>query len=147
MSFRARFFLVLLSSVASLDAAEPAVEPSGPPIVNFRLPTFNADGYRTWLARGSQAWRLNEDLFDVNELTLTIFTGLADGRIETMILSPSARVQPAESLVTGKSTIRVINDQFEAFGTDWSYAQKEKKVSIAKNVRVTFRAEFKDLLK
>ena len=53
----------------------------------------------------------------------------------------------AESAVTGESTIRVINDDYEATGTGWRCEPKEKKISIAKKVRVTFRAEFNDILK
>ena len=58
-----------------------------------------------------------------------------------------AIVNRRDWIASGPSTIRVISDQFEASGTQWTYARKDKKVSIAKHVRVTFRAEFKDFLK
>jgi hypothetical protein len=97
--------------------------------------------------RGSEARFTAKNQIDISGLTLTVFTGNAEDRIETMILSPAAVVHPAEAIVTGPDTIRVINDQFEAAGSDWRYEPKSKKVSINKNVRVTFRAEFKDYLK
>jgi hypothetical protein len=117
------------------------------PVVNFRLPMFNAEGYRAWLVRGSEARYGTGDEIGITELSLSIFSGKADEKVDTLILSPSAVVRRADSVVTGASTIRVISDQFEATGTDWSYAHKDKKVSIAKHVRVSFRAEFKDFLK
>ena len=116
------------------------------PIVNFRLPTFTPEGYRAWLVRGSEARLISRNEIEVRELTMTVFTGDASDRIATMLLSPEARVFPATQTVTGDSTIRVIDDEFEATGARWRYDHREKKVSIAQNVRVTFRAELKDLL-
>ena len=139
---------MLLPAVTAVAALAATTQISADkPIINFRLPTFTPDGHRSWLVRGSEASFASQNQIHIKELTLSIFSGKADGKIETMILSPVARVLPAEAVVTGESTIRVINDEFEATGTDWRYAHKEKKVSIAKNVRVTFRAEFKDFLK
>ena len=117
------------------------------PVINFRLPTFTPEGYRSWLVRGSEARFINENRIKVKELTLTIFSGLADERVETMMLSPSAEVRPTDAVITGKDTIRVINDEFEATGADWRYSHKEKRVSLNQNVHVTFRAELKDFLK
>ena len=87
------------------------------------------------------------NVIDIKELTMTLFTGDATDRVETMILSPVARVLADQSVVTGPDRIRVINDNFEATGLQWRYDHKEKSISIAKNVRVTFRAELKDFLK
>lgn len=132
---------------ASLALAATTQVSTDMPIVNFRLPAFTPDGYRAWMARGSEARYAPGNRIDIKELTLSIFSGRADEKIDTIILSPEATVLPAESYVSGPTSIRVINDQLEASGTGWSYAQKDKKVSITKHVRVTFRAEFKDFLK
>jgi len=116
------------------------------PIVNFRLPTFTPEGYRAWLVRGSEARMLSKAEIEVRELTMTVFSGNEADRIQTMLLSPQARVFPQPQVVTGDRSIRVIDDQFEATGESWRYEHREKRVSIAKNVRVTFRAELKNLL-
>lgn len=142
---RSKKLLLLLLPVVALAA--PTEVSSDRPVINFRLPTFTPEGYRSWLVRGSEARFAGPNQIDVTELTLTIFTGRADDKIETMILSPAARVRPDEALVTGPGTIRVINDDFEASGSDWRYVHKEKRVSINRNVHVTFRAELKDFLK
>lgn len=123
------------------------------PIVNFRLPVFNAEGHRAWLVRGSEARQAPENRIAIKDLTLSSFTGKADEKVDTVLLSPEAmvsvtKVSSADSVVvTGPSTIRVINDQFEASGSGWSYTGKDKKVSISKNVRVVFNAAFNDILK
>ena len=137
--------LLFLLPVAALAATTQVS--TDKPIINFRLPTFTTDGYRSWLVRGSEARFTTRNQIEITELTLTIFTGKADEKIETMILSPTARVLTVESLVTGAGTIRVINDDFEARGAGWRYTHKEKRVSISQNVHVTFRAELKDFLK
>jgi lipopolysaccharide export system protein LptC len=142
--------LTLLLPVAAAVAALAATTQISPdkPVVNFRLPNFTPDGYRSWLVRGSEGYYLaKENQIDVKDLTLSIFSGMSDDKLMTMILSPSAKVLPNESIVTGESTIRVINDDFEATGTGWRYEHKDKKIIIRKKVRVTFRAEFKDILK
>ena len=150
MPFSLKRFLTLLLPVAAGVAALAATTQISPdkPVVNFRLPEFTPDGNRAWLIRGSEAYFLaKENQINVKELTLSVFSGQSDGKLVTMVLSPSATVRPAESLVTGESTIRVINDDYEATGIGWRCEPKEKKISITKKVRVTFRAEFKDILK
>jgi lipopolysaccharide export system protein LptC len=148
-SSRKRFLLGLLPLATAVSAFAAGTEISADkPVINFRLPNFNPDGYRAWLVRGSEAFYIpKENQITVKELTLSVFSGKSDDKLTTMILSPTARVFPAESVVTGDSTIRVINDDFEATGTGWRYAYKEKKTTIQKKVRVSFRAEFKDFLK
>ena len=140
-------FLFLLLPVVALAATTTTQVSADRPIINFRLPTFTADGFRSWLVRGSEARISGKNQIDIVGLTLTIFTGTADDKIDTMILSPAARVQPEEALITGPGTIRVINDEFEASGTDWRYLHQEKRVSINRDVHVTFRAELTDFLK
>lgn len=143
--------LLLLLPVVAFAASSTTQVSADRPIINFRLPTFTADGFRSWLVRGSEARLSGNNQIDIVGLTLTIFTGTAEDKIDTMILSPAARVQPEEALVTGPDTIRVINDEFEASGSDWRFthhkAAKENRISINRNVHVTFRAELTDILK
>jgi len=142
---------LLLLSLALLLAGSAGAQATrfsaDAPVVNFRLPMFTPEGHRAWLVRGSEARFASANVIDIKELTMTLFTGDATDRVETMILSPVARVLAQDSVVTGPDRIRVINDNFEATGLQWRYDHKEKSISIAKTVRVTFRAELKDFLK
>jgi hypothetical protein len=136
--------LCLVTATTALAATQLSTQK---PVVNFRLPMFTADGYRAWLVRGSEANYAEGGRIQIKELTLSVFSGRADEKVDTLILSPNALVSPADLVVTGPTTIRVINDQFEASGTDWSYAHKTAKVSIKKNVRIVLNTEIKDILK
>ena len=55
-------------------------------------------------------------------------------------------MRPGELQVHGHDTIRVINDRFEATGSEWNYNHREKKVSIGKNVHVVLHTELKAML-
>ncbi len=144
-----RRLLSLLAFTLTLPslAQSPTRLSNDAPILNWRLPSFTPEGYRESLVRGSEARVLNGKEFALTGLTLTLFSGDATNRVETILLSPAARVQAADRVVTSDSTLRIINDRFEATGTGWRYEHGTKRVSIAKNVRVVLQLELKDLLK
>lgn len=146
MPSRFKFILLLLIAAILALGANTRIS-SDQPIVNFRLPSFTPDGNRSWLVRGSEARYSNPEEIDIQGLNLSIFTGLRDNQVETLILSPSAQVRPRELQARGHDTIRVINDRFEATGSDWNYSHREKKVSIGKNVHVVLHTELKAILK
>ncbi|MFZ5493899.1 MAG: LPS export ABC transporter periplasmic protein LptC [Verrucomicrobiota bacterium] len=137
-------FLLLVAGTALASTTRIATDK---PIVNFRLPDFTPEGHRSWLVRGTEARYAADGLVDIRELNLTVFTGRADDKVETLILSPAARVRLKDRQVSGPDSIRIINDRFEASGSDWSYDHAEKKVSIAKNVRVILHTRLNDILK
>lgn len=141
---------VVLGLLAALSPAATAQVPtrisSDAPIVNFRLPTFTPDGFRTSMVRGSEARLVGANQIQVLGLTMTLFSGDQTEKIETMILSPSATLQPDDQTISGDSTIRVINDEFEASGENWRYDHREKRVLITRNVRVAFRAQLANFL-
>jgi len=140
-----RPFLLLALPVAALAATTQVS--SEHPIINFSSTSWTEDNHRAWLLRASQA-RRDQDQVEVKELTLAIFPGKADNeRVETMILSPTARVDLDAEVVTGADFIRVLSDEFEATGQDWRYTHREKRVTIAKNVHVVFHVELQDFLK
>lgn len=153
LSSLARVALLLAGSLVLISSASAQVSTrisSNAPIVNFRLPTFTAEGHREWLVRGSEARMPSLKEIDVRELTLTVFAGDEAGTIQTMILAPVAKVLPEKRAVSGPDTLRVINDQLEATGADWQVTQPAPKhvvITMRQNVRVTFRAELKNLLK
>jgi hypothetical protein len=140
----------LISAVlglASLVAAQTLKSGTGgAPILNFSLPHFTPEGNRAWLIRGSEARATTRDEIQVTALNMTVFRGDAAGTIDTILLSSDATVRPDDQVVTGTGSIRVINDEFEAAGTGWRYSHGEKKVSIERNARITFRAELGNLL-
>ena len=141
-----RLLLTFLALAGAAFAASPKVA-SDQPIINFRVPDFTPEGNRSWLVRGSEARYAGDNQVDVKELNLTIFTGDADGKIETLFLSPAAEIRLGDLVATGHDTIRIINDRFEVTGAEWTYSHKEKKVSIGRNVHVVLHTQVKDILK
>ena len=145
MSCLSKLFLLLLLSATHVQGATTQIAPNQP-IVNFRLPDFTPEGNHSWLLRGSEARYANQGQIEIIGLNLSIFTGQPDGKVETSILSPTAQVRPGEMLVRGLDTIRIIKDQFEATGSDWTYSHRDKKISIGKNVHVVLHTQLKAIL-
>ena len=119
------------------------------PVKNFRLPSFNDDGHRTSLLRGSEARYTSANQIDIVELNFAQFRG--DGSTETnnILLAPSASVLMKEQnqiAITGRESMRLINKGLEATGEKWSYDHTDRRLIINQNVRVVFRAELTGLL-
>lgn len=144
---RSRFFFLLACTTPLLALAASTQLSPNQPVVNFRLPDFTPEGNRSWLVRGSEARYINQGQVDIKELNLTLFNGQPDGKVETLLLSPSAEVRITDLVARGEESIRIINDRFEATGAGWTYAHKDKKISIARNVHVVLHTELKDILK
>jgi hypothetical protein len=97
--------------------------------------------------RGAKASFPSSGEIEVVDLTLTVFSGDAAGRTETVMLSPAATFLPKQNLARGDAGVRVIRDDLEASGIHWIYDHAQKKVSLRGQVRIVFNAGFKDLLK
>lgn len=138
--------ILLFLLTAGLALASTTRVATDKPIVNFRLPDFTPEGHRSWLVRGTEARYAGEGLVEIKELNLTIFTGQPGDKVETLILSPSARLLLDDRLISGQDSIRIINDRLEATGADWRYDHANKKVSIARNVRVVLHTQLQDFL-
>jgi len=136
--------LPLLLAAAPLAAA-PGI--SDAPVKNFLLKIFTKEGVLSHVVKGSEARYLGPDLIDVTEMNIAFYSAANPSRAETILLSPRASFLPATNLARGQKAVRIIRDDLEASGTKWSYAQKEKRISLDQNVRVVFQAELKDLLK
>ncbi len=141
-------FLRLLPLFGSLLLASAAAQSplASTPVKNFRLPTFTKEGHRSLLLQGTEA-RVSTRQVELSEMTLTVFSGDATNRVETVMLSPLARIDLEAEQVRGDGLVRVIRDDSEITGTGWSYHHAEKKVSITRSARVVFRAQLPDLLK
>ena len=135
---------LLLLALPGLALAQ--IQPLNSPVESFRLPTFTKEGHRSMLLIGSQAL-VGTNQVEMREMTLTLFTGDETNTVETVILSPLATIQLDREQVQGNSAVRVIRDDIEITGQDWSYDHALKKVSIARNARIVFQAQLPNLLK
>jgi hypothetical protein len=117
------------------------------PAINWVAPLFTKDNYRSMTARGAKASFPTSDEVAVVELDLTIYSGDATKKVETVIRAPSAMFLPRKNLASGETGVHVIRDDLEASGTHWTYDHAQKKVSLTGKVRIVFNAEFKSILK
>jgi len=128
------------------DERATALSPAAP-VINFSVPTFTREGNRSWLLRGSEGLYVNANQLEVKNLNLTVFTGDATNRVESVFLSPAATALINDSQVRGPGLVRLICEDFEATGEDWLYDHRQKKVSIRKSVRVVFHSPLRDILR
>jgi len=143
LAARRIFGVLAVVCVAFLAHADDAAAPAR----NWVLPLYTDEGFHTMTARGSEAHVTTDRRFDVIDFNLTLFTGDASNRVETVILSPAATFLPDAREAHGEKSVRLVRDDLEASGTRWVYWHNQKKISLDGNVRVTFRAELKGLLK
>jgi hypothetical protein len=135
--------MVMFSTFSTLTRADQITAPAK----NWALPLYSDEGFHTMTARGSEARATGNRQFKVVDLNLTFFSGDATNRVETVILSPAATFLPDVKEAHGEKSVRFIRDDIEASGTRWVYLHDKKKISLDGDVRVTFHAELKDLLK
>lgn len=144
---------VLVSRAQAPQSAPSPAVPAAPapvavPAKNWILPLFTAkDGFRTMTLRGSEVRPLGPARIDVTDLSITVFSGDAAAHVETILLSPAAIFLPKEKRATGEKSVRLIRDDVEVTGEGWTYDHPGKKISLARNVRVVFRAQLNDILK
>lgn len=118
------------------------------PAKNWVLPLFtDKEGFRSMTLRGSEARTPAANRIDVTDLNITVFSGDAAARVDSLLLSPQASFYLKENRATGEKSVRFIRDDVEVTGEVWSYDHALKKVSLARNARVVFRAQLNDILK
>jgi hypothetical protein len=136
---------VLLLSPSSLLPGGEAAAPA--PAQNWVLPIFtDKEGYRSMTLRGTEVRPRGKDIA-VTDLSITVFTGDAAARVDSILLSPSAVFHSKENRASGDQAVRFIRDDFEVTGVGWTYDHAARKVSLQSNVRVTFRTPLNDILK
>lgn len=133
---------LLAASAAALVGGEAAA-----PALNWVLPLFSdKEGHRTMTLRGTEVRPVGKAIAITN-LSITIFSGEADARVDSILLSPQAVFSQKDNRASGEQTVRFIQDDVEVTGSRWEYDHAAKKVSLRQNVRVTFRAQLNDILK
>lgn len=145
---RAPLSLLAVFAVCGLAQAQPpAPTPAPAPAVNWVLPLFSREGFRTMTLRGLEARPAAANRIGVTDLNITVFSGDAAAKITTILLSSSAIFDPQARRATGEKSVRILRDDLEATGTTWSYDEAQKRVTLTGDVRIIFNAEIKDLLK
>jgi hypothetical protein len=117
------------------------------PAKNWVLPLFTKEGYRSMTLRGTEVRPVSSARIDVVDMNITVFTGGAAAKVESVLLSPAASFFPEEKIARGDGSVRLLRDDLEVTGEQWIYDHAAKKVSIERHARVTFAAQLPDLIK
>lgn len=151
---------VLGGTALLLVGASAPIIPTAP-IVDFRLPVFNEEGFRVWELRGSEAiYDPKAQRAEIKGLRLRVFSGDDRNLVENTVESPLAIVLVNERSISGPGLIHLVGAErgreFEVRGEDWTYQetlpgpdnpQKVKSVVIRKNVVVTFSEDIGNILR
>lgn len=145
LTANAKLFAAALAVAACAAARGESIATA--PIINFKLPTFTPEGYRSMLLHGGEAVIPNAQKIDVKQMHLTLFNKKRDEKVTTIFLSTYATFYPQRQYAEGEKGVRVIRDEAEASGDKWSYDHKTEKIVIEGDVHVTFRDQLTDILK
>lgn len=99
------------------------------------------------MLRAGEAILPDPTRIDVLEMELTLFTGRADERIDSMLAAPSASFWPEKRFVSGRESVRLERIDLTVTGSDWSYDHTARKILIQRDAHVILRAALGDILK
>jgi hypothetical protein len=139
---------VALAGLLACAPSGPAQEiTAAPPARNWTLPLFTKEGYRQATLRGDEVRSVSSDRFDAKGMNVTVFSGGADARVDSVLVSPEATFLLNEKVAQGDKAVRLVRDDVDVRGEGWSYNYAEKKVLIYHHTHVVFHSALPDILK
>jgi hypothetical protein len=151
MNSRPLRWLALGAGLCALPllADGPAPQVVGAPARNWVFPRFTKEGYRSMTLRGTEVREISAEQIDIVGLNITVFSHDPAAQITSIVLSPSASYFLKDDRATGREAVRLIDyqAQLEVTGEDWTYELAQKKISLARNIRVVIHAPLPNLLK
>jgi hypothetical protein len=134
----------LLASPLGAPAQDTMV---APPARNWILPLFTKEGFRQMTIRGDEVSPVSNDRVDITGMNVTVFSGGAEAKVDSVLLSPQATFLLTEKTARGDKSVRLVRDDVEVSGEVWTYLYNEKKVLISRHAHVVFHSALPDLLK
>ena len=138
--------LLAVVVVSALPGQTPEISAPAP-VKNFSLPFFNDDGSRTLLVRGTEAILTDPRKPVLTEMTVTLFSGDASNKVESVLLSRVATVDTTTQVIEGSDAMRFVRDDVEVSGEAWRYEHAARRIVIQRKARVVLRAELPQILK
>ncbi len=136
--------VALLATALHVPAQDATV---APPARNWTLPMFTKEGYRQLTIRGDEVHPVSADRVDIAGMNVTVFSGHADSKVDSVLLSPEATFLISEKIARGDKSVRLVRDDVEVSGEGWTYLYNEKKVLISSHAHVVFHSALPDMLK
>ena len=120
---------------------------TAPPAKDWTLPLFTKEGFRELTIRGDEVHPVSSDRVDISGMNVTVFSGTAEAKVDSVLLSPEATFLINEKVAHGDGPVRLVRDDLEVTGEQWTYLYNEKKVIISKHAHVVFHSALPDILK
>ena len=117
------------------------------PVKNYSIVFFSEEGYQRIRVQGETAEVKDPTRVRLGGMTLTEYTGDADRTVESVLTAPIAIVEPETEIVSGPESVKLVRDDLELSGENWTYEKEAKRVHIRRNAKLIFNAGFSDLLK
>jgi hypothetical protein len=145
-----------LCALVALGAALGAGGADAPPAVlgnasvkDLSTTIFSPEGFRRMTLKGTEARPVSKDQIDFVDMNIAVYSGDAATQLNSVILSPAASFFLHENRAAGDGPVRLIDyrNNFEVTGEKWNYEYGQKKISIARNVKMIIHASLPDLLK
>ena len=102
---------------------------ASPPAHNWTLPLFTREGFHQMTLKGEVVRPRNSNQVDIKGLDVTVFSGTADPKVDTIILSPEASFLINERVARGAGAVRLIRDDIEVNGRAGPTITMRKKFS------------------
>ncbi len=111
------------------------------------LPIFTDEGFRSMYIRGSAVEIADTgQRAQMKDMHLTAYVGDAAGTVQGILIAPEATLIGKDH-VEGDKSVRILRDDLDATAMKWSYDKKEQLITLIGNVKVTFKAELREILK
>jgi hypothetical protein len=136
--------IALLAAAPLAHAQDASI---APPARNWTLPLFTKEGYRQMTLRGDVMRPVTSDRVDISGMNVTVFSGTAEAKVDSVLLSPTATFLINEKVARGEGPVRLVRDDVEVTGIGWTYYYNEKKVLISRHAHVVFHSALPDILK
>lgn len=134
-----KLLCMLWMLIAPLSQAQ-RIEPDAP-VMDFTLPLFGDEGYKTWEITGHEGRYQGKDRILVLLMTIKIFSGNADMLLQTIIASPDANINLKEKTATGDSVLRVRGHNYRVSGRGWTWYGQENRIVVHHDAKVEFNQD------
>lgn len=142
-----RLMVVLLgiSGAVQLYGESKSFVPDAP-VIKFKLPMFNKEGFKVWDMQGDKGTYLSDEEVEVETMLLHIFSGDEETVVEATVESPQAMLLIKQDRAYGSEEIEVEGARYYLTGREWEWNGTHKRMTINKDVRVVFEQSLGTLL-
>lgn len=117
------------------------------PVKDYSIVFFSEEGYQRIRVQGDTAEVQDPTRVRLGGMKLTEYTGDAERTVESVLTAPIAIVEPETEIVSGPAAVKLVRNDLELSGEDWTYEKEANRVHIRRNAKLIFFAGFTDLLK